>query len=260
MVGPMKKLNTIFGHAAFFLNVFLLFLLLMEDRITTLSPWMQAAGRLHPMVLHFPIALWIVALAFEWMGKKEAVQPDWNRRIEFLLSFTALSAAAAAVFGLLLYASGSYENGSQLQWHKWLGATVSFLALGLVWLRHVFHRLYKITLVAGVVIVLIAGHLGAGITHGNDFLTAPFKSKREPIADIQKAQLFRDIVQPILDEKCTGCHNPNKAKGGLQLISQAAIMKGGEEGAVIIPGKPDSSIMFNYLLLPLFDEKHMPPE
>ena len=256
----MKKLITIFGHAAFFMNVFLIFLLLMEDRIGNLSPWMQAAGRLHPMVLHFPIALWIVALAFEWMGKKDAVHPAWNYRIEFLLSFTAVTAAAAAVFGLLLYTSGAYENGSQLQWHKWLGATVSFLALGLVWLRKSFTVVYKISLIAGVVVVMIAGHLGAGITHGNDFLTAPFKSKREPLADIQKAQLFRDIIQPILDEKCTGCHNPNKAKGGLQLISQAAIMKGGEDGAVIIPGHPDSSMFYNYLLLPLFDEKHMPPE
>jgi uncharacterized membrane protein len=256
----MKKLITIFGHAAFFLNVFLIFLLLMEDRIGNLSPWMQAAGRLHPMVLHFPIALWIVALAFEWMGEKDVAHPAWNKRIEFLLSFTAFSAAAAAVFGLLLYTSGAYENGSQLQWHKWLGAIVSFLALGLVWLRKSIYLIYKVSLIAGVIVVMIAGHLGAGITHGNDFLTAPFKSKREPLADIQKAQLFRDIIQPILDEKCTGCHNPNKAKGGLQLISQAAIMKGGEDGAVIIPGNPDSSMFYYFLLLPLFDEKHMPPE
>ncbi len=256
----MKKLTAILGHTAFFLNVFLIFLLLLEDRIENLSPWMQAAGRLHPMVLHFPIALWIVALAFEWMGKKETVHPSWNTKIEFLLAFTAVTAAAAAVFGLLLYTSGAYESGSQLQWHKWLGASVSFIALGLVWLRKSFHFVYRFSLFAGVVVVLIAGHLGAGITHGNDFLTAPFKPKREPLADIQKAQIFRDIIQPILDEKCTGCHNPNKAKGGLQLISQAAILKGGDDGAVVIPGNPDSSMFYSYLLLPLFDDKHMPPE
>jgi hypothetical protein len=37
-------------------------------------------------------------------------------------------------------------------------------------------------------------------------------------------------------------------------------MKGGEDGAVIIPGSADSSMFYSYLLLPLFDEKHMPPE
>ncbi|HUR10427.1 MAG TPA: FN3 associated domain-containing protein [Flavitalea sp.] len=256
----MKRVNAIIGNAAFFLNVLLVFLLVMENNITQLSKWMQVAGRLHPMILHFPIALWIVALAMEWIGKQERNEEKWNDKIEFLLAFTAISAAASAVFGLLLYVSGAYENGTQLLWHKWLGTTTSLLALLLVWLRRKRGVWYRVTLLTGLVTIIIAGHLGAGITHGNDFLTAPLKSKREPIADLSKASAFSDIIQPILEEKCIGCHNPNKAKGGLQLISPEKIRKGGEEGSVLIPGSPDSSMLYQFLLLPLNDDKHMPPE
>ena len=256
----MRKLNDILRHAAFFLNVLLLFILAMENNIHNLSQWMQVAGRLHPMVLHFPIVLWIVALAFEWMGRRRNQDAEWNDKIEFLLSFTAISAAAAAVFGMLLFVSGDYEQGNSLFWHKWLGTLTSLLAILLVWLRRMNRIIFQSALVAGVIIITIAGHLGAGITHGEEFLTAPLKKKREPIADITKAVAFRDIIQPIFEEKCTGCHNPNKAKGGLQLTTLDKIMKGGEEGIVIVPGSPDSSLLYQYLLLPMNDDKHMPPE
>lgn len=221
---------------------------------------MQVAGRFHPMVLHFPIVLWIVALAFEWMGKRGNQDENWTTKIEFLLSFTAVTAAAAAVCGMLLFISGAYEEGNSLSWHKWLGTITSILALSLVWFRRINKLIFQIVLVAGVIIITIAGHLGAGITHGEDFLVAPLKPKREPIADINKAVAFRDVIQPILEEKCTGCHNPAKAKGGLQLTSIEKINKGGEDGIVIVPGSPDSSTLYEYLLLPLTDDNHMPPE
>jgi hypothetical protein len=63
-----------------------------------------------------------------------------------------------------------------------------------------------------------------------------------------------------LNEKCTGCHNPNKTKGGLQLISKQMILKGGEDGEILVPGSPDSSMLYRFLLLPMNDDKHMPPE
>ena len=256
----MRRVNDILRHAAFFLNILLLFILGVENNIDNLSKWMQVAGRLHPMILHFPIVLWIVALAFEWMGKRGKQDEDWNEKIEFLLSFTALSAAAAAVFGMLLFISGAYEEGNSLSWHKWLGTITSILALSLVWFRRLNKTVYQVVLIAGVVIITVGGHIGAGITHGEDFLVAPLKPEREPIADINKALAFRDVIQPIFEEKCTGCHNPGKAKGGLQLTSIEKINKGGENGIVVVPGSPDSSKLYQYLLLPLTDDNHMPPE
>lgn len=220
---------------------------------------MHVAGRMHPMVLHFPIALLIVSLLIEWLTPKDNRGKD-DLRMEFLLSFTAFSAAATSLFGLILFHTGEYEEGSTLQWHKWLGILVSLFASLLVWLRRRQKIIYHTLFTATVVATLIAGHMGASITHGENFLVQPLEFEKKTIEDIDNAIVFSDIIQPILNEKCVGCHNPNKSKGELQLISKQTILRGGEDGAVILPGSPDSSMLYTFLLLPMDDEKHMPPE
>ena len=43
-------------------------------------------------------------------------------------------------------------------------------------------------------------------------------------------------------DNCLACHDET-AKGGLRLDSYAAIRKGGDDGAVIVPGDPDTSML-----------------
>jgi mono/diheme cytochrome c family protein len=54
-------------------------------------------------------------------------------------------------------------------------------------------------------------------------------------------------VRPILQGACHGCHQPAKAKGGYLMTDFAALVKGGEDdGAAIVPGKPqESSLLRN---------------
>src|SRR5881296_800170 len=52
---------------------------------------------------------------------------------------------------------------------------------------------------------------------------------------------FHNDVHPILQRKCQGCHQPAKANGKLVLTSFDHLMKGGEGGAVVEPGKADES-------------------
>lgn len=58
---------------------------------------------------------------------------------------------------------------------------------------------------------------------------------------------FTNIVKPILQMHCISCHNPAKAKGGLDLTSHASAMAGGESGHVILPGKPEKSLIVEVL-------------
>lgn len=52
---------------------------------------------------------------------------------------------------------------------------------------------------------------------------------------------FSETIAPIFAQRCVACHNARTAKGRLNMESFAALMKGGESGAVLEPGEPDSS-------------------
>ena len=59
-------------------------------------------------------------------------------------------------------------------------------------------------------------------------------------------QFFENRIRPLLAEHCYECHSATskKVKGGLLLDRKAGWMKGGESGEVIVPGKPDESLLF----------------
>jgi hypothetical protein len=54
---------------------------------------------------------------------------------------------------------------------------------------------------------------------------------------------FEKNVRPLLVEKCQSCHGPDKPKGGLRVDSRAALLKGGNTGPAIVPGKPAESLL-----------------
>jgi hypothetical protein len=55
------------------------------------------------------------------------------------------------------------------------------------------------------------------------------------------AAFFEKSVRPVLVEKCLSCHSAAKAKSGLRLDIREMLLKGGEGGAAIVPGKPTES-------------------
>ena len=89
-------------------------------------------------------------------------------------------------------------------------------------------------------------------------------------ADAKKVDFVKD-VQPIFKASCVNCHSLDpkkpmkKGAGGLRLDDKAAALKGGKRGAVIIPGRPDESMLFKLLSGPVSftisddDEKEIPP-
>lgn len=68
---------------------------------------------------------------------------------------------------------------------------------------------------------------------------------------------YTDHILPIINDKCAGCHNPDKARGGLVLVTYNDAMNGGGSGKVIAPGSADTSRLFR--LVAHLEEPHMPP-
>src|SRR5262249_1169474 len=65
-------------------------------------------------------------------------------------------------------------------------------------------------------------------------------------------------VQPIFTAQCLSCHSAAKRKGGLQLTSYAALMRGGKHGTVVKPGDISASDLFRRINLPQSDDDFMP--
>jgi hypothetical protein len=59
--------------------------------------------------------------------------------------------------------------------------------------------------------------------------------------------LFTTQVAPLLERNCLACHNAQKSKGDFSLASAKAARAGGESGEVIVPGKPDESVLIEYV-------------
>ena len=65
--------------------------------------------------------------------------------------------------------------------------------------------------------------------------------ERSLLAD-ERDEFFEARIRPVLVEQCYQCHNSSKtAEGGLAIDQRAATLKGGDGGAIIVPGKPAES-------------------
>lgn len=71
--------------------------------------------------------------------------------------------------------------------------------------------------------------------------------------------IYKDVIAPIFEAKCTKCHGVEKAKGKLRLNTHELIMKGGENGKCVKPGDGKASRMVKQFHLPESDDAHMPP-
>jgi hypothetical protein len=92
------------------------------------------------------------------------------------------------------------------------------------------------------------------------FLVMLACAERSPAAAAPGANddaLWSAHVEPLLKQHCTECHNPAKAKSALDLTSLQAMLRGGDRGASVIPGRPEESNLYKFLSADA--DPHMPP-
>lgn len=218
-------------------------------------------GKLHPLIVHLPIGILlfnIVLVVLTRWDKYAAARPI----LKWSLGLGALSAIAACVTGWILSQNGEY-NAESLSKHQYWGIGVAVFASLLLLLKQQ-EKLWG-SIVLGV-LLSVAGHFGGDLTHGENYLwempthTEGVKSEKPIIKDIQKALIFKDLIQPILNEKCVNCHSSTKQKGQLRLDAMTEILKGGKNGAALVIGQADQSSLIKRILLDIHSEEHMPPK
>jgi uncharacterized membrane protein len=255
--------NSLF-NISFALNCLLLFLLLFENKLS-IPVWLQVAGRMHPLILHFPVVLVILyALTTLIAGfRKENKDETYKNITDFLLLLCALSSVVTALAGLFLSREEGYD-AEALLWHKWSGAAISVFTLGWYYFSKQLQAKKIIsffTSAVALILIIFAGHQGAGITHGQNFLLAPMlPEKKQPVVSPDEAVVFANMVKPILEKKCESCHNNKKAKGELVMETEASLLKGGKTGELWDSTAADLGLMLRRVHLPMEAKKHMPPQ
>ena len=63
-------------------------------------------------------------------------------------------------------------------------------------------------------------------------------------ADEKGIEHFEKKIRPVLVKECYRCHSPEKrVRGGLDLSTKAGMLKGGDTGPAMVPGKPEKSLL-----------------
>lgn len=239
------------------------------------SDFILFLGRLHPIVVHLPIGFLILAVLAQFATSKpkfKALEPY----IPYAWGLGAISAFFTVVFGYFLSLSGDYDADT-LFWHKWLGVGVLLFSIACYYTtkkatRPLLFSKWVFTIIT-LVSIFITGHLGGNLTHGSTYLLeyapnvvrnmAGMPDKKEPrpkVLEIDSADVFLDMVLPMMENKCVSCHNDGKKKGGLKLDSYANMMKGGESGDAIVIGNANESELFRRITLPEEHDDFMPSE
>jgi mono/diheme cytochrome c family protein len=71
-------------------------------------------------------------------------------------------------------------------------------------------------------------------------------------------ELFARRVRPLLADNCVKCHGGDKTRGGLDLTSREGLLKGGDDGPVVVPFQGKQSRL--YKLAAHLEDPHMPPK
>ena len=233
--------------------------------------WILFFGRIHTLMVHLPIGFLFIAFFFKlYKLYKPALQ--LNAAISITLLLGGIAAGTACLMGYALSLEGGYDN-DLLAMHMWWGIATSALAFAafginggrLIRSGSVNKGLNWLILLLLVCSVSVTGHFGGSLTHGPDYLTAYFAPNQAadtipPPNSIDEVRVFSHLIKPILDKKCVTCHRQGKQKGKLSLETIQAMKKGGEDGAVIVPGSAADSEIIRRTHLDPDDDDFMPAE
>jgi uncharacterized membrane protein len=132
-------------------------------------------GRFHPVLVHLPIGILLLAAIFQLLSVKEKFR-SLEAAVGVTLLLGMLSAIASCVSGFLLSKTDDYDEALIFK-HQWFGISVAVISI-VAWFLH-NRKNEQIKWLMGIMILLIVitGHLGGSITHGSDYLAVYLRVK-----------------------------------------------------------------------------------
>lgn len=265
---------------------------------SAMDTMLRIVGRTHPILVHFPIAMVLVAAMIETL-RAIVRRPTPARTSINMLGIGVLAAAAAIGSGWL---NGDFENHASnadtMELHRWVGIGGGGVAL-LAFLFAMVASRSRRALMAFRALLLVAagaigftGHLGGNMVYGEGYMLAPLKMGKRPaateprptppspppVSDVPANPLagpdvgtdatpiavsiadvsFERDVLPIFVARCAECHGEAKVKGGLRLDSLDHVM--GAESWVLSIDEPSESDLVIRVKMHEDDDGAMPPK
>src|SRR4051794_15132032 len=230
----------------------------------------ELLGHFHPVLVHLPIGILMTGLLLQWLARKEKYK-SLEVAVSIVLLVGTIWALVSCITGAMLFTTDDYDK-SLVSWHMIMAIAltlVAFMAYAKT-KNSQFPASKNLLSLSLLVLIMITGHLGGSLTHGSDYLTKPLINvfsgdstaslTIKPVPNVQEAQVYADVIKPILQTRCYSCHGPNKQKGGLRMDDSLRLMKGGKDGIVIEAGSAEKSELIKRLALSLSNDDHMPPK
>jgi uncharacterized membrane protein len=230
-------------------------------------------GRFHVLVLHIPLGVIVALLVLELLARKEKYR-HLEAASPFLWMAAAVSAILTVVLGYMHFAEGAFDGPSAAQ-HRTFGTALAVILTVVALLRaSPYAKSYMPAFLPAAALMFllasITGHFGGNMTHGSTYLIEyapqPIRSlmglapRRPPVASLGAADPWHDLVGPMLDLRCSGCHNEDKREAELVLTSYEGLLEGGETGDAVVAGRPQFSELYRRITLEPDDEAFMPAE
>ena len=235
-----------------------------------LDDFLILIGRFHPLIVHLPIGFIVLGILIELNKKKLG----WsNDALKFIFFWASITGVFSIISGFFQYQNGGYL-WETVQNHFIAGVLTIILSFSF-YLKLIENSIFKsiprkLFTIVNSVILILTGHLGGNITHGEEHLVEPINNlvginEEEPLTvkyyeDFKEKPLFSSVIQPIIDQKCVKCHNSKKSNGKLRMHNTKEFMKGGKNGSIINYDTPEISEMYIRIHLPREEKKHMPPK
>jgi hypothetical protein len=114
-------------------------------------------------------------------------------------------------------------------------------------------------MVKNLTIVCAAAALSLSVLSGQAAEKKAVDLSKIPPASDKTGVTYATDIKPILDRSCTKCHEGEKPKGKLHLDSLAGVLKGGEDGKVVLPGNGAGSMLVANVAHAGDPDDYMPP-
>lgn len=243
-----------------------------------------AQGHMHPIVVHFPIALLMAG------AMAAALRPFTARVTSHLIFYCLLLGTGGAILSSIagwawapqekVGYSNPFDSSSPIFWHRWGGITITVLSLGvLIWAALSIRKHgakqwpWEVAVIVLAMMTGWVGHEGGelvypdnaakvlGIASGSRKIE--LYDEREVSAPPATGSLFATKVWPIFQKKCIDCHGPDKQKGKFRMDTESAALAGGDsKHPLYVKGKSGESAIIKHVTATEDDEDFplMPPK